>query len=140
MSDYTKPLGHTISFFSDLAVCREPVMTLDVSDDYLMFDNPEEGTFTQFTKGLGRDAKMNTQETNVHLCHVGRYVINARDLLQEGNAHLKVGDIRAEVSIKELANLVPKVGDRLTLFDGSFNVLGQDFDSLTRMYILWCRK
>lgn len=138
--DYVKPLGHTLNFFSDLAVCREPVVTLDVSDDYLMFDNPEEATFTQFTKDLGRDGKVNTQETSVHLCHTGRYVINARDLLQEGNAHLEVGDIRAEVSIKELAGLVPKPGDRLKFADATYNVLAQDYDQLTHMYILWCRE
>jgi hypothetical protein len=140
MPDYTKNLGHTINFSSDLAVCREPVLTLDVSDDYLMFDNPEEATFVQFTNDLGRDGKVNTQETRVHLCHTGRYVINARDLLQDGNAHLEVGDIRAEVSMKELNGLTPKPGDRIMFADANYSVLGQDKDPLTHMFILWCRE
>jgi hypothetical protein len=137
--DYTKNIGHTISFTSDLAVCREPVSTLDVSDDYLMFDNPEEATFTRYTKDLGRDGKMNTGSTVIHLCHVGRYVINYRDLLDNANGHLKVGDIRAEVSVKELT-VEPLIGDELKFSDKTYHVLGIDKDPLTRMYILWCRE
>jgi len=139
MSDYTKNLGHTINFASNLLVCREPAMFMDVSDDYLMFDNPEEAVFSRYTKDLGRDGKMNTASTVVRLCHVGRYVINYRDLLDNANGHLKVGDIRAEVSIKEL-QIEPLIGDELKFSDKTYHVLGIDRDPMSKMWILWCRE
>jgi len=137
--DYTKDLTGSIDFTSNLAVCREPAMFMDVSNDYLMFDNPEEAMFTRYTKTLGRDGKMNTTEQKVSLCHVGRYVINFRDLLDVANGHLKVGDIRAEVSIKEM-QIEPKIGDELKFSDKTYHVLGIDRDPMSYMYILWCRE
>lgn len=137
--NYPQDITHTLNFFSNLAVCREPAMTLDVSDDFLMFDNPEEATFTRYTKQLNDAGKMDTQSTKVHLCHVGRYVLNFRDLLDVANAHLKVGDIRAEVSMKEL-QVEPLIGDELKFADKTYHVLGIDKDPMSHMYILWCRE
>ncbi len=139
MANFTKPIAHTISFTSNLLVCREPAMFMDVSNDYLMFDNPEEATFTRYTKVTGRDGKVDTQSSVVKLCHVGRYVINFRDLLDNANGHLKVGDIRAEVSMKEL-QIEPLIGDELKFSDATYHVLGIDRDPMSRMYILWCRQ
>lgn len=141
MANYTQNLGNTINFTSALVVCDPPgQLLLDFGDDYLIFDTQVSVDYTQPSRELGRDGKVNESGPTVHLCHVGRYVINTRDLLNGSNGHLKVGDIRAEISDRELSPLKPKLGDKLNFSDGAYYALATDYDPMTKMHIVWCRK
>src|SRR5678810_516467 len=141
MPDITQSLGHTLAFNQNLVVC-DAVDLLDFSDDYLVFDTQVDATLTQVGNAvLGRDGRVSNEDVRtVQLCHVGRYQLNFRDLLSEASGHLKVGDIRAEVSEKELDGVVPKSGDKLVFPEGTYFVFAVDWDAMTLMYILWCRK
>ena len=139
MPDITASVGSTWQFGQNLAGCRAP-LDLDVSDDYLLFDNQVEADYTQEVRALGRDARMGvTSSRTVRLCHARLYVIGLRDLLLQANGHLRVGDVRAEVSVKELDGLVPGTGDKL-VSSGTYFVFGADYDHTAQMYIVWCRK
>lgn len=141
MADLPKSAGSTWKFAQNLANCPEPVVDLDVSDDYLIFDNQVEVDYTQEERELGRDGKVGvTALRTVHLCHVRIYVLNFRDLLSEAAGHLKVGDVRAELSIKELDGVTPKTGDKLIAPSGTYNVFAVDYDHTAQMQIVWCRK
>lgn len=142
MPDINASLESTWIFGDSLVACRDPAVTLDLSDDYLIFDNQVEATYRQEgTRTLGRDGKITSGNVRtVHLCHVGRYKVTFRDLLSEASGHLKVGDIRAELSLKELDGLAPQTGDKITLPDGDYNVFAVDWDNMVSMYIVWCRR
>lgn len=141
MADLPKSAGSSWTFRQNLANCPSPAVDLDVSDDYLIFDNQVEVDYTQETRELGRDGKMGvTSQRTVHCCHARLYVLNFRDLLAEATGHLKVGDTRVELSVKELDGLIPQTGDRLVAPSGTYRVFGVDYDHTAQMQIVWCRK
>lgn len=142
MPDILVSCENTLAFHQNLVVCNDPAVELDLSDDYLIFDNQADAEYTQEgTRELGRDGRVNPSNARVvHLCHVGRYKLTFRDLLSEASGHLKVGDIRAELSQKELDGITPQTGDKLVLPEGTYFVFAVDWDAMTKMYIVWCRK
>lgn len=141
MTDLPKSAGSTWKFAQNLANCPSPAVDLDVSKDYLIFDNQVEVDYTQETRELGRDGKMAvTSSRTVHICHARMYEINFRDLLSEAAGHLKVGDVRVELSIEELDGLTPQTGDKLVTPTGTYNVFALDHDHTAQMQIVWCRK
>lgn len=142
MPDLPVSCTSTLIFGQNLAACRDPAVTLDFTEDYKIFDHQVEAEYTQEgTRTLQRDGKVIPSNTRtVHLCRVGRYKVTFRDLLSEASGHLKVGDIRAEISQQELDGLVPRTGDLLNLEDGGYRVFAVDWDAMTHIYIVWCRK
>ena len=141
MPDVTKSLGSNWTFTHNLVNCQGPAVDLDVSDDYLIFDNQVAVDYTQQTRSLGTDGKMSVSASRtVHLCHVRLHILNFRDLLAEAAGHLNVGDARAELSIKELNGITPTIGDKLVAPSGTFFVFAVDYDHTAQMQIVWCRK
>lgn len=141
MPDLPVTLANTLIFGQNLVGCQDPAVDLDVSDDYLLFDNQIEVTYKQETRSLGRDGKVAVTGLQViTICHARLYTLDYRDLLSEAAGHLKVGDARVELSIKELAGITPQTGDRLTAPSGVYQVFAVDFDHTAQMHIVWCRK
>jgi len=142
LPDIAVSCENTLVFRQNLSVCRDPAVSLDLSDDYLIFDHQTEVEYTQEgTRDLQRDGRViPSNSKTVHLCHVGRYKLTFRDLLSESSGHLKVGDIRAEISQKELDGLIPATGDKLVFPEGTYFAFAVDWDKMTLMYIVWCRK
>lgn len=142
MPDFTHAIEQTLVFFQNLLVCKDQEVQPDFSDDYLIFDHTVEATYTSVgSQTLGRDGRVqDAQVRTAQLCRVGRYVLNFRDLLSEASGHLRVGDVRLEISQKELDGIVPKPGDKVVLPEGTYHAFAVDWDPITKMYIVWCRK
>ena len=138
MADVPKSTSQGLVFRQNLAGCQEPVVDLDVTADFLIFDNQVEVTYSQPTRALQRDGRVDVETTQVQLCHVRMHVIGYRDLLN-GSNHLKVGDVRAELQVSELGGLVPATGDKVVQGTKVFYVFGIDYDHTAQMYIAWCR-